>query len=75
MNSAGLMQLTVVESTLLAGVAYDDSEVLRLEFRSGAIYCYFGVPSRIWRQLMIAESKGTYFNRNIRGRFPFQRLD
>ncbi len=75
MNSAGLTPLTSVESTTLAAVAYDSStEMLRLQFRSRAIYCYFGVPSRTWQQLIMAESKGAYFNRNIRGRFPFQRL-
>jgi hypothetical protein len=75
MNSAELMPMTAVESTTLAGVAYDSStEGLRLEFRSRAFYCYFGVPPAIWQQLMAAESKGAYFNRYIRGRFPFQRL-
>jgi hypothetical protein len=69
------MPVTALESTTLAGVAYDNStEVLRLEFRSRAIYCYFGVPHRIYRELLEAESKGSYFNRNVRGRFPFQRL-
>jgi hypothetical protein len=75
MNNAGLTQLTAVESTTLAGVAYDSpNEVLRLQFRNRAIYCYFGVSPEIWHQLIAAESKGAFFNRNIRNRFPFQRL-
>jgi KTSC domain len=36
------MNRTIVESTSLAAVAYDDArELLRLEFRSRAIYQYF----------------------------------
>lgn len=69
------MLLTAIESTTLAGAAYDSStQVLKLEFQSRAIYCYFCVPLQVWQQLTTAESKGAYFNRNIRGRFPFQRL-
>ena len=63
-----------VDSTTLATVAYDCSaQLLRLEFRSRAVYFYFGVPPAIHRGLMAATSKGSYFNRNIRGRFRFQR--
>jgi hypothetical protein len=68
------MLVTTVESTTLASVAYDRaSRVLRLEFRSLAIYCYFDVPAAIYEGLMTAESKGSYFNTNIRGRFHYQR--
>lgn len=61
-----------VESSLLATVAYDGSEsVLRLEFRDGAIYSYFAVPAAIYEALLAADSKGSYFNRQIRGRFRY----
>jgi hypothetical protein len=69
------MPATVVESTTLTTVAYDRaSQVLRLEFRSRAAYCYFGVPPGVHQDLMAADSKGSYFNRNIRGRYPYHRL-
>jgi hypothetical protein len=69
------MLATTVDSTTLATVAYDTAgQLLRLEFRSRAVYCYFGVPLGVYQNLMSAESKGSYFNRNIRGRFPY-RLD
>jgi len=45
-------------------------EVLRLEFRSRAIYDYYGVPAAVDEALLGAPSKGSYFNRVIRGRFP-----
>jgi hypothetical protein len=65
------MNRTVVESTTLATVAYDDvRELLRLEFRSRAIYQYSGVPPAVHQALLQAPSLGVYFNRVIRGRFP-----
>ena len=66
------MNSTVVESTTLARVAYDDlRQLLRLEFRSRAIYQYSGVPPAVHQALLQAPSKGSYFNRVIRGRFPY----
>jgi len=66
------MNVTAVESTTLATVAYDDArELLELEFRSRAIYQYFGVPAGVHAALLCAPSKGSYFNRVIRGRFPY----
>jgi lysyl-tRNA synthetase, class II len=65
------MNVTRVESATLASFAYDDAGgILQLEFRSGAVYRYFGVPSAVCEGLRSASSKGDYFNRIIRGRFP-----
>ncbi|MDZ4801730.1 MAG: KTSC domain-containing protein [Bryobacteraceae bacterium] len=58
-------------STTLLALAYDNAHgVLRLEFRSRAIYHYYGVPAAVHEALLGAPSKGSYFNRVIRGRFP-----
>jgi hypothetical protein len=66
------MRVTAVESTTLATVGYDEArELLQLEFRSRAIYQYFGVPAVVYEALLGAPSKGSYFNRFIRGRFPY----
>jgi hypothetical protein len=43
-------------------------------FRSGQIYRYLDIPIRVYRELLAAESKGTYYNFNIRNRFSFQQL-
>jgi hypothetical protein len=69
------MLTTAVESSTLTTVAYDRAgQVLQLEFRSRAVYRYFNVPPGVYQDLMAANSKGAYFNRNIRGRFPYQKL-
>jgi len=66
------MDVTAVESTTLATVAYDKARgLLQLEFRSRAIYQYFGVAAAVHEALLCAPSKGSYFNRFIRGRFPY----
>jgi len=47
------------------------SRILEIEFDSGAVYQYLGVPARIYEQLLAAESKGQYFNSEIRGVYPY----
>ena len=69
------MIAVAVESTTLATVAYDAAAlVLWLEFRNHAAYCYFGVPAAVHQALMGADSKGAYFNRHVRNRFPYRRI-
>ncbi len=65
-----------VESSAISSVGYDaDAKVLEVEFSSGAVYKYRGVPPGVYRSLMKASSKGQYVSRRIRDRFPFTRLD
>jgi hypothetical protein len=74
--------MTIVEaapvplnSTLLASVSYDPGEsLLHINFRDGAIYRYFAVPAAVHNGLLTADSKGSYFNSHIRGRFRYSRL-
>ena len=66
----------LVHSSLLASVNYQaETSALDLKFRQpGITYRYFNVPTEIYARLLDAESKGSYFNRQIRGRFRYQRL-
>ena len=62
-------------STLLAAVTYQDPcAVLELEFTSGAVYHYFGVPAQTLEELLRAESKGGYFQSHIRNRFAYGKV-
>ena len=66
------MKITAVESSTLAAVGYDEGgAVLQLEFRGGALYRYFAVPSVVHESLLAAASKGRCFNQAIRGRYQF----
>lgn len=69
------MNVTAVESTTLTAIGYDESlRLLRLEFRSRAVYDYFGVPAAVHDALLRAPSVGACFNRVVRGCFPFCRV-
>jgi hypothetical protein len=71
-----LMAQVDLQSTSLNAATYQDqSAFLELEFRSGAIYRYLGVPERVYQKLLSAESKGRYFNQHIRNCFPYVQID
>ena len=71
-----LMITAVVESTTLRAIGYDESlALLRLEFRSRAVYDYFGVPSAVHEALLRAPSIGACCNETVRGRFTYRRVD
>ena len=63
-----------LESSALDSAAYFTNQTLLVKFRSGSLYRYFPVPPAIFHGLIAAQSKGAYFNRHLRDRFPFQRL-
>jgi hypothetical protein len=46
-------------------VGYENG-TLEIEFHSGSIYQYHGVPENIYRGLMSASSKGTYHHQHIK---------
>jgi hypothetical protein len=62
------MLMIRVNSTAIRAVGYDGG-TLTIEFRSGRIYDHPGVPYSVYEQLMQASSKGSYYNRYIRGRY------
>jgi len=64
-----------LDSTTLVAVAYDDRHgKLQLDFRDGARYVYTGIAAELFHDLLCATSKGSFFNRYIRGRFPYAKL-
>ncbi len=67
------MNRVPVESSVLASVHYLPAlRQLEVEFHSGLLYQYFDVPQHTYTELLAAESKGSYFNVNIRNRFSFK---
>jgi hypothetical protein len=75
-SSATVMNRVPVESSVLASVLYLPSlRRLEIEFRSGPSYQYSDVPESTYNELLTAESKGAYFNANIRNRFSSQQID
>lgn len=69
------MKRQPVNSTNLASVGYDVvTKVLEIEFSSGGIYQYTGVPATVYTALMTAESHGRYFATYIRDTYPTHKI-
>lgn len=59
-----------VSSSNIRSVGYDPTtRTLEIEFNSGAVYQYDGVPTTVHAGLMGASSHGSYFHQNIKGRY------
>ncbi|MEW5852485.1 MAG: KTSC domain-containing protein [Myxococcota bacterium] len=64
---------TRLRSSLVHSVAYDaDTHVLEIELSGRRLYRFFAVPRDVYEGLLRAESKVTFFNREIRPKFPFE---
>ncbi len=69
------MDRTPVVSTAIESVGYDpESETLEIEFTSGGVYRYEGVPSEVFEEFMNSDSFGSYFQQNIKGAYPEQKV-
>lgn len=65
-----------VSSRSIAAVGYDDdAEALEIEFVTGAVYRYSGVPQDVFEDLREAPSKGAFFNRLIKDAYPFEQVE
>ncbi|MFC6101678.1 KTSC domain-containing protein [Olivibacter domesticus] len=61
-------------SSVIASFTYNpDTLVLRITFVSGLIYAYYDVPPVIYEEMKHVKSKGTYFNRRVKGHYRFKR--
>lgn len=61
------MNMQPVESSNLAAVGYDPTtSTLAVRFTNGTLYHYPDVKPALHDQLMAAESKGKFFNANLR---------
>ena len=69
------MERYSVASSNIAAVGYDgNTQTLEVEFLSGSIYQYFGVPQNMYDQLTAAGSKGRFLNTYIKNAYPFSRV-
>ncbi len=69
------MQRQGIESTSIRSVGYDPGEeVLEVEFQSGGVYQYIGVPQAAYEGLLAARSKGRYFGDFIRLQYPYEKI-
>ncbi len=68
------MKRKTVMSSSLRSVGYDESaRILEIEFLSGGVYRYYGVPREAYQELLEAPSKGSYFLEHIRDEYQYAR--
>lgn len=61
------MKREPVQSSNISSVGYDPAvSTLEIEFHSGGVYQYYGVPRKVYDGLMKAESKGSYFHHYVK---------
>lgn len=69
------MERIPVTSTNICSVGYDtDNQLFEVEFNSGAVYQYTNVPLGEYEGLLNSDSKGKYFNANIKNRYSYVKL-
>jgi hypothetical protein len=65
-----------VKSKGIRRIAYDaDAHTLDIEFSSKKIYRYFDVPPSVYAWLERVDSKGKFFNRFVKDKYRFERID
>ncbi len=65
------MEREVVASGAIRSIGYDaESRTLEIEFKTGRIYQYEGVPVETHAWLVRIDNKGGFLNRMIIDRFP-----
>jgi len=64
-----------VSSSNIASVGYDnESESVYVEFLNGSTYKYNGVSESEFENLKTASSVGSYFNRNYKNVYPYEKV-
>ena len=63
-------------STVVANFTYDAAKsILNVVYVSGKVYAYKNVPEHVYQAMKEAFSKGTFLNENIKGKYPFKKLN
>ena len=65
-----------VNSSAFSHIGYSTiNKVLDLKFESGGVYRYYNIPILVWYELYYSTSMGKFYNENIRGQYPVDKLD
>lgn len=69
------MERTPCTSSQIKSHGYDpDTKTLEIEFNTGAVYQYPGVPQERYDALCGAPSIGKAFGEHIKGKFEFKKI-
>lgn len=69
-------EMYYVDSSNIEAIGYDpDRQELHVRFlKSGATYVYYNVEEWVYNEFMAADSKGKYYNTNIKGHYDYGKL-
>ena len=66
--------IETLNSSNVARFAYDESnQVLKVEFKNGAIYDYYDIPENVFHGMRGAPSAGQFLAQNVKSRFRYAR--
>jgi hypothetical protein len=70
-----LVERKSVKSRILRSVGYDEStKILEIEFSSGFVYQYSGVPPKVYADLMHSDEIGKYYSDKVRPKFQTKQV-
>ncbi len=70
-----IVNRNLVSSSNVCSIGYDTStQTLEVEFHSGGVYQYYGVPDHMHAQFMQASSKGKFLHYYIKNTYPYSRV-
>ena len=67
------MLLTEVNSSNIRAIGHEDNNLI-VQYKSGVKYLYENVSTDTFNELLNAESKGSFMNKNIKNKYPYRKL-
>jgi len=70
------MKFDIVKSSYIKKVGYDeDRKELRVYFKNGVAWKYFDVPESAYVSMLLAESTGKFYAKEIKGVFTGRKVE
>ena len=70
-----MKETLIPRSSNIAQVDYDsDAQQMDITFQDGRAWRYNGVPQSVWLGMQNTTSKGSYFYRQVRGRYSEEEI-
>ena len=68
--------MNYVDSSNIEAIGYDaGSQELHVRFlKSGETYVYYNVEEWLFQEILQADSKGVYFNSNVKSHYSYSKL-
>jgi len=66
----------IKDSSVIKALAWDsEDQTLVINFLTNSVWAYFNVPKNVFKNLLKADSLGSFFNKNIRNTYSSLRID